>query len=73
MAFDWLILPERRAQPVTAGFKWAPEILAPRPTAIANAAIIKAGDPVKEIAPIRRDVPKNSVSAALSICIVVNK
>lgn len=73
MALDWLIFPDNNAQPVTAGFKWAPEILAPRPTAIANAAIIKAGDPVKDIAPISSDVPKNSVNVELSICIVVNK
>lgn len=73
MAFDWLIFPDNNAQLVTAGLKWAPDILNPRPTAIANAAITKAEDPLKEIAPIKRDVPKNSVKVALSIYIVLNK
>jgi len=61
------ILPDASAHSVTAGLKCPPEILPPRAIAIARAATINTGTPVKDTAPTRTDVPRNSTSVGENI------
>jgi hypothetical protein len=66
-ALDLPIFPDNKAHAVTAGLKWPPDILPPNPMAIAKAATIRTGTPVKEMVPIKSDVPRNSTRAGDSI------
>lgn len=66
---DFPIFPDISAHAVIAGLKCAPDILPPRELAIATAAKTRRGVPVKDTAPIKRLVPKNSTKAGVYISI----
>ena len=66
-AFDFPILPDASAQAVIAGLKCPPDILPPRPIAIASAATINTGLDTKDTVPIKRLVPRNSTNAGVYI------
>jgi len=67
------ILPDAKAHAVTAGLKCPPEIFPPNEIAIASADTINRGAPVKDTAPTRREVPKNSTSVGENIYTIDNK
>lgn len=54
---------------VIAGLKWPPEVLPPRPIAIAIAARTKIEFDVNATAPKTNDVPRNSTTTGVSIYI----